>query len=67
MRSTEDECLTAGSRLMKGIAFNGSPRKDGNTNRLINHVCTELQADAESKHVFSTEELKAALIEKRSR
>jgi len=30
---------------MKVIAFNGSPRKEGNTNRLINHVFAELQKE----------------------
>ena len=29
---------------MKVVAFNGSPRKDGNTTLLIKHVFTELQA-----------------------
>lgn len=29
---------------MKVIAFNGSPRADGNTSRLINHLFTALQA-----------------------
>lgn len=30
---------------MKAIAFNGSPRKDGNTSILINHVFEELQKE----------------------
>ncbi|MCL5877067.1 MAG: flavodoxin family protein [Candidatus Bathyarchaeota archaeon] len=30
---------------MKVVAFNGSPRKDGNTAALINHVLKELQAE----------------------
>jgi multimeric flavodoxin WrbA len=30
---------------MKVVAFNGSPRKDGNTVALINHVFTALQAE----------------------
>ncbi len=27
---------------MKVVAFNGSPRKNGNTSRLINHVFNQL-------------------------
>ncbi len=30
---------------MKVVAFNGSPRKNGNTARLINHVFTALEAE----------------------
>ena len=30
---------------MKVIAFNGSPRKDGNTSRLINHVFKSIEAE----------------------
>ena len=30
---------------MKVIAFNGSPRKDGNTTILINHVLRELEKE----------------------
>lgn len=30
---------------MKVVAFNGSPRKDGNTFRLINHVFDALKAE----------------------
>ena len=28
---------------MKAVGFNGSPRKDGNTTILINHVLRELE------------------------
>ena len=37
---------------MKVIAFNGSPRKDGNTSILINHVLAPLKAEGIETEVF---------------
>ena len=33
------------TRAMKVVAFNGSPRPDGNTSILLNHVLQPLQAE----------------------
>jgi multimeric flavodoxin WrbA len=35
--------LFSGGLRMKVVAFNGSPRKDGNTSTLIRHIMTELE------------------------
>lgn len=42
---------------MKVIAFNGSPRKEGNTALLLKHVCTELEEqgiECETVHLSNT-------------
>ena len=38
---------------MKVVAFNGSPRKDGNTTILINHVFRELEKGASRQNSCS--------------
>lgn len=37
---------------MKVVAFNGSPRKDGNTYELLNIVCKELEAEGISTEII---------------
>ena len=36
---------------MKVVAFNGSPRKDGNTTILINHVFRELEKEGAGNRI----------------
>jgi len=38
---------------MKVIAFNGSPRKDGNTSILIRHVCDELSSEGIDSEIIN--------------
>ncbi len=37
---------------MKVVAFNGSPRKDGNTSLLIDHVLAEVAGDEEGLRIM---------------
>ena len=37
--------------MTKVVAFNGSPRKDGNTSILIRHILEELDMDLSIGHV----------------
>ncbi len=40
---------------MKVVAFNGSPRRTGNTSRLINVVLDELRSEALTRNSISSE------------
>lgn len=50
--------MEAGERIMKVVAFNGSPRKDGNTAAMLRHVLQELEREGIQTELVQLADLK---------